>query len=373
MDSLPQLPPRPNRGAKRSLPNEYAKSSLDEEMALPEEPRAPDDDEMANANRSPTPQPTAVAQRRRRSRKKPNPQILIRRLRSFANKLTPKLLQRHAPDLTDQICDLLREVEFKYTSKFEKCVTTNALKRVIEHLNARDLAMCAQVNREWRSLAMNVAKKRYKKIRLKRKMDTSFYQNWTFDPDVDCLTWISQLRAKEIEYHQQKEMPTTFGQPKLVEIPRQVPSVVSLFPLPIELSGCGYAPVNGIYYNTSISQTGYIFSKRDKKSDTSYLVHKLFSGPRPYWYLSECKKNEDPVQICHAQLCHLNDGEDEWANPRQCRMPRDSWNCFEDRHNPPPKSRIRPNLGLTDKKINLLPQLVRPPDHVNGEDEEKTG
>jgi len=348
-------PPRPNkRSLELSEPNDLGNSS---------EPNL-SDDEMANAPGSPTPVP--------RRRKKPNPDMIIRRLRSFANTLTPRHLQeRLEPNVMEQICELLSAVEFRYASLFERCVTTNALKRVIEFLSARDLAVCAQVNREWRGLAMNVAKKRYTRLRQTRKMDTSFYQNWTFDPDIDCVTWISQLRAKELEYHRQKEEinPNSPLGPALVDIPKQVPSVVSLFPLPIELSGCGYEPVNGIYYNTSISQTGYIFSKRDKKTDTAYLVHKLFSGPRPYWYLSECKKNQDPVQICHAQLCHLNDGEDEWANPRQCRMPRDSWNCFEERHNPPPKSRIRPDLGLSDKCINLLPQLVRPPDHVNMDDE----
>lgn len=263
-------------------------------------------------------------------------QKLLTCLRRTVSSVSPEDLLQLSDGLESfhLLLNALEEVRQK--SIFER-LPKPLLERVLVHLMATDLARCSGVNMEWHVLATRIAKRRYLALWKKRKDDKSFYPNWFIDPDPDSVTWITQLRAKEIEYSVvQPSRPTL-----------QVPAAISLFPIPLEVTGCGLSTVNGLYYNTSISQTGLIFTKRLANRRTCF-IHKLYSGQRSFWYLSLRSEEGVCVQICHAREGRAED---------LLILPMSGWVCFAENHNPPPTIELRRDLCLRRANQTFLGDL----------------
>jgi len=261
-------------------------------------------------------------------------------LRRTLGSVSPEDLVR-LPSGLESVRGILHGLEeIRQKSVFER-LPKPVLERVLGCLMAIDLARCSGVNVEWHVLATAIAKRRYLALRKKRKDDNSFYPNWSIDPDPDSVTWMTQLRAKEIEYNVLQ--PYATAGPML-----QVPATISLFPIPLEVSGCGLSAVNGLYYNTSQSQNGLIFSKRLPNQRTCF-IHKLFSGTISYWYLSLRSQEGICTQICHAR---------EVSEENLLLLPWTSWVCFNENHNPPPTIELRRDLCLSSSQQTYLGELA---------------
>jgi len=265
---------------------------------------------------------------------------LLTRLRKTVSSVRPEdLLQLSDLSVLFDALEILEGLRQK--SIFNR-LPKPVVEKVLVCLTATDLARCSGVNKEWHVLATRIAKRRYLALRDKRKVDRSFYPNWSIDPIPDSVTWITQLRAKEIEYSTVHPYATTT--PML-----QVPAVISLFPIPLEVTNCGFAPVNGLYYNTSLSQTGLIFSKRLPNQSTCF-IHKLYSGQISWWYLSLRNQEGTCVQICHAS---------ELSEEALLIMPLTNWVCFNEDHNPPPTIELRRDLRLSSAHQTFLWDITR--------------
>jgi len=269
---------------------------------------------------------------------------LLSRLRRMVSSVSPKnLLKVSELNIFFDVLNILEGVVQK--SIFNR-LPKPVLEKVLVCLSATDLARCSGVCKDWRILTSRIAKRRYLSIRQKRKVDKSFYPNWEIDPNPDSVTWITQLRAKEIEYSAVSPNGSTVPKP-------QPPAVVSLYPIPIEVIGCGLAEVNGFYYNTSFSHNGLIFSKRLPNQRTCF-IHKLYSGQICWWYLSLRDQYGACTQICHARLSNEHAPIAAFAT-----LPLTSWECFAENHNPPPTIGLRRDLCLKDGHQTFLGELER--------------
>jgi len=255
---------------------------------------------------------------------------LLTRLRRTVSSVNPKdLLEVSELNILFDALKILEGVSQKSIfNRLPKAVMGN----VLVCLSATDLARCSGVCKDWHILANRIAKKRYLSIRQKRKVEKSFYPLWEFDPNPDSVTWITQLRAKEIEYNAVR--PNETISPML-----QLPAAVSLYPIPIELTGCGLTEVNGLYYNTSFSYNGLIFSKSVPDQRTC-LIQKLYSGQICWWYLSLRSQHGECTQICHARV--------------RAALPLSGWHCFAEENNPPPTVGLRRDLCLNDGHQTFL-------------------
>jgi len=254
---------------------------------------------------------------------------LLARLRRTVSSVSPEDLLKVSE--LNIFFDVLKILEGVIQKSIFNRLPNPVLEKVLVCLSATDLARCSGVSKDWRILTSRIAKSRYLSIRQKRRVDKSFYPNWEIDPNPDCVTWITQLRAKEIEYS--AVSPTELTTPMI-----QLPAVVSLYPIPIEVTGCGLAEVNGFYYNTSFSHNGLIFSKRLLNQRTCF-IHKLYSGQICWWYLSLRDQDGACTQICHARLSNQHAPIAAFAT-----LPSTSWECFAENHNPPPTIRLRHDL-----------------------------
>jgi len=255
---------------------------------------------------------------------------LLTRLRRIVSSVNPKdLLEVSELKILLDALKILEGVSWK--SIFNR-LPKSVLGNVLVFLSATDLARCSGVCKDWHILASRIAKKRYLSIRQKRMVDRSFCPQYMLDPNPDSVTWITQLRAKEIEYNAVRPYETS--SPML-----HLPAVVSLYPIPIELTGCGLTEVNGLYYNTSFSHNGLIFSKRLPEQRTC-LIQKLYSGRICWWYLSLRGQHGECTRICHARVCDI--------------LPLSGWRCFAEDNNPPPTVGLRRDLCLNDGKQTFL-------------------
>lgn len=269
---------------------------------------------------------------------------LLARLRRTVSSVSPEDLRKVSE--LNILYDALKILEGVSQKSIFNRLPKPVLEKVLVCLTATDLARCSGVSKDWRILASRIAKRRYLNIRQKRKVDKSFYPNWEIDPTPDSVTWITQLRAKEIEYSVVR--PYEITAPML-----QLPAVVSLYPIPIEVIGCGYAEVNGLYYNTSFSHNGLIFSKRLSNQRTCF-IRKLYSGQISWWYLSLLDQYGACTQICHARLSSQPAYTEALAT-----IPFTSWECFAEDDYPPPTIRLRRDLCLKDGHQTFLGGLKR--------------